>query len=79
MIEFHKCFASGTRVTMVFAEVQDDKVSGNLHVQRRIIIEAMLPVYFKTQPTHIELNGLLIIENPEYGNNAMVVFHIFQL
>lgn len=59
---------AGTGVAMMFGNVQDAIVFGNLHVERRIWFEAMLPIHFESQKGDVEFFGFRFIKAANYGN-----------
>lgn len=55
-------------VPVVFREVYNAAVSGDLHVERKIILESMLPIDRKAEEFDVELPGFCFIEYSENRN-----------
>jgi hypothetical protein len=65
---------AGTGVTMMFGNVQDAIVFGNLHVERSICFEAMLPIHIEAEEGDVEFLGFGLIKAANY-RNWMGEFH----
>ncbi|MNH32741.1 hypothetical protein D3C79_932050 [compost metagenome] len=55
---------------MVLGQVQDQAVAVNLHVQRQVRAEAVLPVQAETEEIHVELPGLVDREDAQYRDGG---------
>jgi len=66
--DFNAQRGAGTGVAMMFGNVQDAVAFGNLHVERQIWFEAMLPIHVESQEGDVEFLGLGFIKAANYGN-----------
>lgn len=52
-------FGAGSAVAVVFCEVQDESVAGDLHVERQVGLEAVFPIDVEAKIVDVKFAGFL--------------------
>src|SRR5580704_3285737 len=62
--------ASWRAIAVVFCQVQNKAIAGDLHVKRRIVVESMFPIEVKTEIVEIKLAGLFHGKDAQDGDDS---------